>query len=87
MNKLVMISDTHGQNDLLRGIPDGDVLIHCGDSTRYGSRKGLQEFVQIYGELPHENKILIAGNHDACFERHPDEARKIAEEWLESVSK
>ncbi len=80
MTKLVLIADTHGRNDLLDGLPDGDVLIHCGDCTRYGSRAGLQEFVEIYGALPHKKKILIAGNHDGCFQKHPKEARAIVKD-------
>lgn len=79
MIKHVLIADTHGRNDLLDGLPDGDVLIHAGDCTKYGSRKGLQEFADIFGSLPHKNKLLIAGNHDGCFIKHPEEARKIVE--------
>lgn len=79
MTKHILLSDTHGQYDLLRNIPDGDVLIHCGDATRYGSRDELHEFAEIYGALPHKIKILIAGNHDGCFEKHPVEARNIVD--------
>jgi len=75
--KHVLISDTHGNNTLLRDLPEGDVLIHCGDVTRYGSRAGLREFAEIYGALPHKTKIMIAGNHDGCFLKHPEEARAI----------
>jgi calcineurin-like phosphoesterase family protein len=76
----ILVSDTHGQNNLLRTIPEGDVLIHCGDATRYGSRKDLKEFVKIFGAADHKTKIMIAGNHDACFVRHPEEARAIVAE-------
>ena len=79
MTKLVLIADTHGRNDLLTGLPDGDVLIHCGDSTKYGSRVGLFAVCKAFGTLPHKHKILIAGNHDSCFIKHPDESKKIVE--------
>lgn len=75
--KLVLISDTHGQNSLLEDLPAGDVTIHCGDATRYGSREGLREFADIYSQAPSAVKILIAGNHDGCFQKHPEEARHI----------
>ena len=77
MIKHVLIADTHGRNDLLDGLPDGDVLIHCGDSTKYGSRVGLFAFCKAFGVLPHKDKILIAGNHDGCFIKHPEEAPAI----------
>jgi len=75
--KHVLLSDTHGQNHLLQDLPAGDVIIHCGDSLRYGSRDELREFADIFGALNYKHKILIAGNHDACFAVHPEEARHI----------
>ena len=32
--KIVCISDTHGQYP--DNVPDGDILIHAGDITKYG---------------------------------------------------
>ena len=78
--KLLLLSDTHGQNDVLKTLPATDVLIHCGDSTRYGSRDNLREFAEIFGDCDAPVKILIAGNHDACFAKHPIEARQIVAE-------
>lgn len=75
--KHVLISDTHGQYGMLRDLPPADVLIHCGDATKYGSRNELKKFAEIYGALPHKTKILIAGNHDTCFQKHEVESRGI----------
>ncbi len=66
--KLITLSDTHGLHKSLT-IPDGDVLIHAGDLTRHGSLDDVQEFNDFLGTLPHPYKIVIAGNHDFCFEK------------------
>ena len=80
MTKLCLISDTHGQNELLENLPEADILIHCGDITKYGSRKGLTEAVEILGRQSAGYKILVAGNHDRCFEKHPEECDDIINE-------
>lgn len=70
--RIVMISDTHGQhNDMI--IPDGDILIHCGDITMKGEvegKKGLKNFAEWLGNLPHTHKIVIAGNHDLTLDEN-----------------
>ncbi|MCI0709994.1 MAG: metallophosphatase domain-containing protein [Chloroflexi bacterium] len=74
--KLILISDTHAYHQHLQ-IPDGDVLIHAGDLTRIGELKDVVAFNDFLGTLPHPHKIVIAGNHDFCFERKPDEASPL----------
>lgn len=67
--KIAMLSDTHGQHRKLT-VPDGDILIHAGDSMTDGMNP--QELVDLndwFGTLPHPHKILIAGNHDFLFEK------------------
>jgi Icc-related predicted phosphoesterase len=68
--KIVCISDTH---DLHRNlsIPEGDILIHAGDITYFGSSWTLYEFNEYMGSLPHSHKIVIAGNHDFCIADDP----------------
>ena len=62
--RLVVISDTHGFH-VGMDIPDGDVLVHCGDWTRgYGSDKDTQKFAEWLGGLPHKHKLVVPGNHD-----------------------
>lgn len=65
--RIVAISDTHGKHREL-DIPDGDILIHAGDITSAGSYNELAEINDFFGALPHKHKIIIAGNHDSCFE-------------------
>jgi len=74
--KIIIISDTHGlHEDVL--IPDGDVLIHAGDFTAKGALSDVEVFNHFLGRLPHRHKIVIAGNHEHCFERTPHEARAL----------
>ena len=68
MPRIVLISDTHGFHDRIPQIPDGDILIHAGDVTRKGRLAELADIDLFFKSLPHQHKILIAGNHDFCFE-------------------
>lgn len=61
--KLVIISDTHGYHDDL-DLPDGDVLIHCGDVCGLSDEDSVIRFAKWFDSQPHKNKICIAGNHD-----------------------
>ncbi|MDX2368351.1 MAG: metallophosphatase domain-containing protein [Colwellia sp.] len=74
--KCVAIADTHGMYNEIE-IPDGDVLIHAGDITRHGKLSELNDFNDWLGEQPHKHKIIIAGNHDWCFERQKEASLKI----------
>ena len=65
--KIIAISDTHGLHWSLN-VPEGDVLVHAGDLTNRGILEEVREFNTFLGTLPHPHKIVIAGNHDFCFE-------------------
>ncbi|CAJ0582510.1 unnamed protein product, partial [Mesorhabditis spiculigera] len=66
--KFVVISDTHQQLDqIMDRIPDGDVLLHCGDFTNFGGLAAITEFNDLIGQLPHRHKIVIPGNHEGGF--------------------
>lgn len=65
--RIVALSDTHGLHRQVR-VPPGDILVHAGDVTRHGELGELVDLNAWLGELPHRHKILIAGNHDRCFE-------------------
>ncbi len=73
---IVVISDTHGLHRDL-DIPDGDVLVHAGDITAYGHGDELIDINAWMGTLPHEYKIVVAGNHDRCFERDKSLCEKL----------
>ena len=74
--RVVSISDTHMKHAFLNDrIPDGDILIHCGDvqmtSVRFSRAEGyrrVREFNEWLGTLPHKHKIVIGGNHDNFLE-------------------
>lgn len=74
--RIVCISDTH---ELYEGlsVPDGDLLIHAGDSSVAGSAEEIIRLNNWLGTLPHAHKIIIAGNHDFLFETDPDLARSF----------
>jgi Icc-related predicted phosphoesterase len=72
--RCVVISDTHTLHWELV-IPDGDVLIHAGDALSRGSLEELADFNDWLLTLPHKHKIVIAGNHDWCFERKEEADR------------
>jgi predicted phosphohydrolase len=66
--RFVVLSDTHTQTDKLT-VPPGDVLLHCGDlCAKGGSLKQVQEFNEFLQMQPHPVKVVIAGNHDFCFD-------------------
>ena len=88
--RFVCISDTHNRTDRLDyPIPDGDVLIHAGDFTNYGTRDQVIHFNKFLSTLNHSYKVVIAGNHDISFDlenydslwsyfsRNKDEAEEI----------
>lgn len=68
--RVVCISDTHLRHEQIT-IPDGDVLVHAGDSTMVGRDGDIIRFNHWLGTLPHSYKIIIAGNHDFLFESDP----------------
>lgn len=65
--KIVAISDTHERHKLIT-LPEGDVLVHAGDITKNGSVEAIRDFARWMQDAPHKSKIVIAGNHDFCFE-------------------
>jgi len=73
---IVCISDTHHLHGDL-ALPAGDILIHAGDITGRGVLEDVADFNAWLGDQPHPVKIVIAGNHDFCFERKPEEARAL----------
>lgn len=75
---LTFFSDTHQFHDKLV-FSSGDVLVFCGDLTSKGSIDDVMSFAKFAEGLDYRNKIVIAGNHDFCFE---NEDRLIAEQIL-----
>ncbi|OAX40520.1 Metallo-dependent phosphatase [Rhizopogon vinicolor AM-OR11-026] len=63
--RFVCISDTHSHTF---EIPSGDVLLHAGDLSSWGSLSQLMITVEWLKSLEHPVKIMVAGNHDLCLD-------------------
>ncbi len=72
--KIVFISDTHNRHRELVIPQDTDILVHSGDFTLRGLKKEVEDFSNWLGSLPVKHKIVVAGNHELCFEDNPVEA-------------
>jgi len=85
--RLVCLSDTHNLHlEMKQSVPDGDVLIHAGDLTNTGDLADVLSYVAWAKSLPHPHKIIIAGNHDYCFDPNgrlqkytPDAAKALCD--------
>eukprot|EP01129_Flabellula_baltica_P012416 TRINITY_DN5609_c1_g1_i1.p1 TRINITY_DN5609_c1_g1~~TRINITY_DN5609_c1_g1_i1.p1 ORF type:complete len:246 (+),score=54.91 TRINITY_DN5609_c1_g1_i1:18-755(+) len=70
--RIVVVSDTHNRHQRI-SVPDGDVLIHCGDFTHKSNWKSGQGWDKVestnewLGTLMHEHKLVISGNHEIGF--------------------
>ncbi len=65
----VVVSDTHGKHRDV-GIPEGDILIHCGDFCD-GFRQEPQDIESVdtwFGEQCFERILCVGGNHDFVAE-------------------
>lgn len=62
--RLVILSDTHGNRLKKWLIPEGDVLIHCGDFMKGRKLDEVKAFNDDLAAQPHKHKIVVAGNHD-----------------------
>ena len=65
--KILHLSDTHGVHRRLRDLPEADILVHSGDFTMSGSEAETLDFLEWVCDLPYRQKVLVAGNHDACL--------------------
>lgn len=73
--EITFISDTHGLHDELKPM-GGDLLIHAGDITEYGTEEEVEDFLKWFSVQPFKYKIFIAGNHDLFFEDCTSSKRK-----------
>lgn len=65
--RLVCISDTHQLHNHIQ-LPHGDVLICAGDFCSRGTLAEADNFAEWFVSRPHKYKVVVAGNHDMCFE-------------------
>lgn len=80
--RIVAVADTHTFHNDLRVLPEGDVFIHAGDLCRGGRLDELGVAAAWLRGLPYRHKIVIAGNHDWCFVREPQEAVRVLGEGI-----
>lgn len=74
MKRLVFISDTHLTKPKL---PEGDILIHCGDLTYDGKVEQITRSLEWLGAQDFEEILLTPGNHDWMFQWNEEKAREI----------
>ena len=79
--KIVALSDTHCQLSQV-DVPDGDILVHCGDFTYFGEQKELIQFGKHLRKLPHKHKILVPGNHDLRLDVFHEKYHPDAVKWI-----
>ena len=60
--KVVVISDSHNLHHQME-IPEGDILLHCGDATISSTSLELVDFANWFSNLPHKVKIYGPGKH------------------------
>ena len=70
MTRIVSLGDTHGSHFGIK-VPNGDVLVHCGDFSSHGGMRDSVDFMNWFGTHPHPHKLFCAGNHDWLPERDP----------------
>lgn len=74
--KICALADLHS-NFVLK-TPEADALVIAGDLTYRGSIIELANVRHWLKEQPQKYKIVIAGNHDFCFQnKNAEEARTI----------
>jgi Icc-related predicted phosphoesterase len=80
--RIVITSDTHGVP--LRkviGYYSGDILIHCGDVTGFGTKKEVEQFLDEAKELHFKHIVFIAGNHDEFLNGD----RQAINKWINAL--
>lgn len=74
--KIICFADTHRCVDGL-DVPVADVVVCAGDYCNIGSIEDVAAFNSWFSRLLCRHKILVAGNHDVCFERAPSLAKSL----------
>lgn len=70
MIRIACLSDTHMEHEAVTPV-EADIVVFAGDSCGWGSRKELDVFCEWFAKWPATHKVMIAGNHDWCLEKHP----------------
>ena len=80
--KLVIISDSDEKHRQIK-LPEGDVLIHCGDMTNKGSLEKFIDFSSWMRDQDFKHKIIVFGNHEIGFSKEPKKSKtkEICQEY------
>lgn len=62
--RLLIMSDTHGEEMKYKCVADADVAIHCGDLTEESKLHEFKTTLQTLKSIRAPLKLVIAGNHD-----------------------
>jgi Icc-related predicted phosphoesterase len=76
--RIVCFSDTHKLHKEVV-LPVGDIAVFAGDMCGGGSEKSARRFAEWFSLHQHPYKVVVAGNHDKCFENG---ARLIIRKYL-----
>lgn len=60
--RVVVLSDNHTRYNFT--VPEGDLLIHCGDFSYQGRPNEMFDFADWLTEQPHQHKVWVWGNHE-----------------------
>lgn len=77
--RIVALADTHLRHERLH-VPyrdEDDVLVHAGDLCQRGSLEELAAAAAFLAAQPHRVKLVVAGNHEVCLQKRPEEARAV----------
>lgn len=78
--RIIATSDTHFVFPLPRdgkypGVPEGDVLLHCGDLMYTGHPDEWYLRLGNLAAMPHAHKLIVPGNHDFHIQNYNGIAR------------
>lgn len=80
--RICHLSDTHGKHWDMEPVPECDVLAISGDISMAGREDEVRSFFKwLERQAQATYKILIAGNHDLCFDNDRNGGKRP--EWLE----
>ena len=66
MPRIVVMPDSPMLHLMLH-VPEGDIVVHCGDWSSAEELGEYLDFFKWYSALPHPHKLLIAGNHESLM--------------------
>lgn len=82
--KIACFSDTHCKHESVE-LPACDIAVFTGDFSHRGSAFETEHFLNWFSKQRHcVEKVMIAGNHDICFDPAFDKETK-ADKWLKDL--